>query len=661
MGNTIFIQGERVCLKPLHSRLEAIQKLEPPVTVKGCRSFAGMVNFLSIFCQDLQKLLKPIYDLTRKGRPFIWQQEQQTAFEEIKSRLQKPPILHLPDGKGRFHLYSDTSKYVTGSALYQIQNGKPKLIAYASKRLPEAARNYSITELEMCGLAIHITSFAHLLKKVDFDAIVDHLALVHILKSKTEPATPRTKRLLEVLSAYSFNLSYMKGKDMILSDFLSRPEIDKGNPHEIIPIPFDMKTILNDRYYKVEEEKGKYLVETQSQTKESGIKVPEVHGTKKGLDPNLRPEWLVRKSQKLVEKSRIEKEGIDPSRQGCQIIDNISTGQRKEIRKSNIEQDRENIPKQGYDPQESKLPIYPNQIAKPIPKLTERVTQNDRQADLKLDLELNRDFEENSPYQEGIISEIYQRPHKSQIVDPPELVDLVNTERIVQRYLPKQTDIDKILKVIQRKVLKGTHLPITIKEIQAGYLNSPYFKDLYLYLSQNRLPSLKGAMCKIEILSERYILLDSLLFKLNIEKEKAVLAIPEVCVDQIIALYHSSLFAGHQGVVKTYLTISDKFFIPDLMHYLQSYIKHCHICQLSNKDKIPKRHFQRRINLNYKPLSRLSMDIKVMPKSYRGHKFILCVIDEMTNYLITMPIYQARSEEIGDSLIDNVISKYGIP
>ena len=635
--------------------------MKPPVTVKGCRSFAGMVNFLSIFCQDLQKLLKPIYDLTRKGRPFNWQQEQQTAFEEIKSRLQKPPILHLPDGKGRFHLYSDTSKYATGSALYQIQNGKPKLIAYASKRLPEAARNYSITELEMCGLAINITSFAHLLKKVDFDAIVDHLALVHILKSKTEPATPRIKRLLEVLSAYSFNLYYMKGKDMILSDFLSRQEIDKSNPHEIIPISFDMKAILNDKFYKVEEEESKYLVQTWSQTKDSGIKVPEVHGTKKGIDLNLRPEWLVRKSQKLVEKSRIEKNGTDLPRQRSQVIDQISTGQRKEIRKPKIEQGGENIPKQGYDPQESIIPIYPNQITKPIPKLTERVMQNDRQTDLELDLEINKDFEENSPYQEGIISEIYQRPNKSQIVDPPELIDLVNTERIVQKYLPKQTDIDKILKVIQRKVLKGTHLPITIKEIQAGYLNSPYFKDLYLYLSQNRMPSSKGAMCKIEILSERYILLDSLLFKLNIEKEKAVMAIPEVCVDQIITLYHSSLFAGHQGVIKTYLTISDKFFIPDLMHYLRSYIKGCHICQLSNKDKIPNRHFQRRINLNYKPLSKLSMDLKVMPKSYRGHKFILCVIDEMTNYLITMPIYQARSEEIGDSLIDNVISKYGIP
>ena len=76
MGNTIFIQEKRVCVKPLHSRLEAIQKLKPPTTVKGCRSFVGMVNFLSIFCQDLQKLLKPIYDLTGKGRSFIWEQEQ---------------------------------------------------------------------------------------------------------------------------------------------------------------------------------------------------------------------------------------------------------------------------------------------------------------------------------------------------------------------------------------------------------------------------------------------------------------------------------------------------------------------------------------------------------------------------------------------------------
>ena len=84
--------------------------------------------------------------------------------------------------------------------------------------MPEAAKNYSITELEMCGLAINIVSFTHLLKKVDFDAVVDNLAITHIMKSKVEPVTTKIKRLLELLSSYSFNLYYIKGKDMVLSD-----------------------------------------------------------------------------------------------------------------------------------------------------------------------------------------------------------------------------------------------------------------------------------------------------------------------------------------------------------------------------------------------------------------------------------------------------------
>ena len=75
------------------------------MTIKGCRCFAGMVNFLSLLCPELHKLLKAIYDLTRKGRYFMWGEEQQLAFEEIKNRLVKPPVLHLPDSKGRFHLY----------------------------------------------------------------------------------------------------------------------------------------------------------------------------------------------------------------------------------------------------------------------------------------------------------------------------------------------------------------------------------------------------------------------------------------------------------------------------------------------------------------------------------------------------------------------------
>ena len=200
-------------------------------------------------------------------------------------------------------------------------------------------------------------------------------------------------------------------------------------------------------------------------------------------------------------------------------------------------------------------------------------------------------------------------------------------------------------------------MPLEIKEIQAGYLHSSYFKDIYIFLSQNKLPFSKVVIRKIEALSEKYILLDSLLFKITPEKETVVLAVPETCVDKMIALYHSSLFVGHQGDIKKYLTMSAKFFIPNLIYYHRSYIKGCHLCQLVHNEMLPPRQLQTRINPNYVPLSILSMDLKVMPKSYKGHKFILCIINEVTNYLITVPIYQAKSEEIGEAIIHNIITK----
>ena len=106
---------------------------------------------------------------------------------------------------------------------------------------------------------------------------------------------------------------------------------------------------------------------------------------------------------------------------------------------------------------------------------------------LDTDPELDTNFEENSPFQ-GVISETYQRPDKSYFQEPQELEGQIDAGRLIQKFLPKQADVDKILKIIQRKVLKGTHLPVNVKEIQAGYLICSYSKDIYLYLAQNKLP-----------------------------------------------------------------------------------------------------------------------------------------------------------------------------
>ena len=425
MGSTIFIKERRVCVKPLGSRLEAIQKLKAPTTQKGCRSFASVVNL------ELQKLLKPIYELTKKGRPFVWGDEQQKAFDEIKSRLLKPPILSMPDRRGKFLLYSDTSKFATGNALYQVQDGKPKLIAYTSKRMPEAAKSYSITELEMCGLAINIVSFAHLLKRVDFDAVVDYLAIVHIMKSKMEPATNRIKRLLEILSSYSFNLYYIKGKDMILSDFLSRQIKDDSDPHEIIPISFNIKEIQKENYQIMV--KDTYVVQTRSQAK-AQANAPTVQSTKP-VTQNTIP-----KVDKIPIMTEKEKNSKPPPR----VVDQ-QTPQGLIIPPGAI------MPSIGTQPS-----VRPPQ--KPP-------TVEDTTSSPNLGQDPNVDFEENSPHQEGIITETYVAPDKCYLEQLQELTKLVNTSKVVQKYLLQQAYIDKILDIIKRKVLKGTHLPLTIKEI----------------------------------------------------------------------------------------------------------------------------------------------------------------------------------------------------
>ena len=125
----------------------------------------------------------------------------------------------------------------------------------------------------------NIATFSHLLKKVDFDAVVDHLAITHIMGSKAEPPQPGLKR---------------KGHG--LSDILSRQKNENSNPHEIIPISFILKSLSHEHFYQFnnmtgssETERNRYLIQTRSQAKSSGTKIPEIHGVNKGINPHVKP------------------------------------------------------------------------------------------------------------------------------------------------------------------------------------------------------------------------------------------------------------------------------------------------------------------------------------------------------------------------------------
>ena len=204
MGHQISYREKIPTITPTKDKCEVIRRLDQPKGVRDIRSFCGMVNYLSLYLPRLQELLAPMYDLTRKGAKFEWSEQCETNFVKIKELLVKPPILVMPNTTGYFTLSSDTSIIATGCALYQEQKGENRLCGYNSKRLPEAASRYSISELELLGLTINIASFKTYLKNTSFSVEVDHSALVNIMHSKKEPPTLRIKKLLEVFKSVLF-------------------------------------------------------------------------------------------------------------------------------------------------------------------------------------------------------------------------------------------------------------------------------------------------------------------------------------------------------------------------------------------------------------------------------------------------------------------------
>ena len=569
MGNEFTITKRTMRITPLRSRTEAINKIPTPRTPKQCKSFCGVVNYLSLFCPDLQKLFKPIVELTRKGRPFIWRDAQEKAFKNVKLRLKNPPVLHLPKADGRFILYSDTSIEGTGSSLWQIQGGKPKLIGYASKTLPEACSRYSVTELEMTGLLVNMNLWKNLLKHREFDAAVDHAAVAQIMKAKTEPATTRIMRLLDRLSAYSFNLYYVKGRNMILSDFLTRHRQKDLDPSELIPISFcclkTYRSIIDDR---IGEEI--FCIKTRASAKASGETVGEVHGADKPLDPNYKPEHQSRSklpsvTGKLLPEKVVRKPiSQTPSRHTprrlatpksvriqSEVVSDMTTPDSITTPKSTLV--RQHGGARPKTPMIAKTPLAPSsrpphthlqtppyvprRILSSTPSETngENMNINDKiikEAEEKIsgiDKKMQELEEQNRkifhpPPIEGIdiggadgleiLDPEIRIPTEEDFVLPPPLESLLDKAKMAYKFLPKQGDTDRLIAKINKKVLRDTNLCVDLRDLKAAYLTSPHFRDIYLYLIQNRMPLGKGAAKRLDQNARNYLILDGLLFKI---------------------------------------------------------------------------------------------------------------------------------------------------
>nr|GFA01480.1 retrotransposon protein, putative, Ty3-gypsy subclass [Tanacetum cinerariifolium] len=208
------VSADGITMDP--AKVEAITKWPRPTTMTKVRSFLGLAGYYRRFVEGFSLLVLPLMKLMQKGEKFVWNEEREKSFEEIKRRLVSSPVLTLPSGTGGYQIYSDQSKKGLGCVL--MQHGK--VIAYASRQLKPYEENYPTHDLELAAVVFALKIWRHYLYGKTFDIFTDHKSLKYIFTQKE--LNMRQRHWLELLKDYDANIQYHPGKANVVADALSR-------------------------------------------------------------------------------------------------------------------------------------------------------------------------------------------------------------------------------------------------------------------------------------------------------------------------------------------------------------------------------------------------------------------------------------------------------
>ena len=426
-----------------------------------------------------------------------------------------------------------------------------------------------------------------------------------------------------------------------------------------------------------------YNIGTRSSTKASGEKPPEVHGADKPLDPNLKPEHQSRSKLSSIVGTKTPTKSptkIQMPKRSPRKSATISDEPPAEIPITSYETDPIQDPEDTFSD-------TPQVVTKPVSKLlspTSPITQvtpksvlssnpeKDDEREIEIET-LRRKYRKTlnpTPIEgidvgdsEEVLEPQIRIPDQNDFELPPPLQDIVDPSKITHKFLPKQGEIDRLINQINKKVLRDTKLSMNLRDLRAAYLQSPHFRDIYLSLTQNKVPLGKGAAKRLEQNARKYLILDGLLFTI-IEMEDGrmdtVLCIPTSKVHILLDTYHSSLIGGHSGITKCYQTISQRFYCSNLAENLRAYITGCHVCQMFKKGKNFQRPYQKRMNINTAAMTRISMDIKQMPVN-RGYSHMLVLLCEVSNYMVALPLSSTRTQNILEAFQRGYLAYFGPP
>ena len=619
MGYLLKVEKDDITIHATEARCEAILKLPRPSTRRQVRRLIGMTGYISQFLPKIRVLCKPLYNLTKKTVPFEWTEDCESAWHSIRKLLISPAVLSLPRSEGKFSLYVDSSLVGTGGYLTQDIDGKERIIGYFSKSFnPKTTVKYSITELEFTGLWHCISHFRFLLLQTHFNCFIDHSAVPHIMKSKKEPATVRLAKLLDKLSLYNFTVCYKKGNsdEIKVADCLSRTDDVTDDP-------------------------SVFVVTTRSKKDETGEQ----------LLPGLPPRTRTVKVQPAAPNDPLPiQTQFTPPRPPTPYPE-VPVGP---------------VVDQPRLPTLPPPPIWqptPSRIPHPSDQLVINHQQNRSQ-------QLNQELSKLDRQYQPVIDLMPEEDQPSTTTNTPNFLlesakplfqNLPTSRDVVAKQLVKPDQIKEILKRLNKTILHDFHIPSSRKEFISSQMADPAFSKVYEYLDTGKLPPNKKDAKRIIRLSESYILIQKVLFRIveTNDTYKTTLCVPQELLPYLLNIHHD--LGVHTGIQRLYMTLKQKYYYPGLYQQIYDWLTSCITCQLSHPIPDHNEPPLERLYHRYAPMRLLSIDLSIMPTTPENFKYCMVVQCELTKYTVAVPLKQKSAISIAQALVDHVFFIYSYP
>lgn len=619
-------------IKPNPSKIKAVENFPRPTSKKKVLEFLGKVGYYRKFIKNFAEISEPLNQLVRADQKFIWDIGQEKSFQKLKNELCKAPILQPPDYKKQFIITTDASNISTGAVLSQFHEDK-KIdlpIAYMSKKLKGAEKNYSATEKEFLAIIHAVEHFRPYVYGTQFLILTDHQPIAAVANKK-RPAQ-RLQSWLSYLRGYDCIIKYKPGRTNKVADALSRN-----------PCLEEYEKILENVSIVSEEQ----IYETHEENSEEDAKFVEKR--KRG-----RPRKDEQR-EKIIEKTLVQPEN-----------------------RYNLRPRKSSIAQESAKEEESDERKTGEMKKNPPVDVTESSDSNSLS-----DSDSSVDEETDSPLkQEGNIS--YTKNHLFAKKDNIIFATTANLE--------KKSQIIKAL--IERKILKVEKLlqkNLQKNEVYAESKRNRFVIALICkqndqdFINQNdiktSLLNLKLQLDKLDITSVRIsrdpeIFDESTWNKFKIQLKNVfresqirinicedILPVPPVEKRlDIIAEYHNSACAGHKGKHSTYEKLLKSYYWRSMRADVAEYIKRCQYCKLNKAYRRKRKSNMILMDIPEEPFDKIAIDIiGPFATTARNNTIILTVMDSLTRYAIAVPLPDATAKNVARALADEVICRFGAP